>query len=237
MQESQDETHIRVEVSRIERIRDVLAMISLGEFDPARDLFVVDQDDEFASFESTIHLFARQLHASVTASENAIRNLDSIRVDLEEKLSTIERQRKAIRELSTPVLELWDDVLTLPILGEIDRERSRDMTDSLLSRIAHSKARCAIIDVTGVPTIDTATADALIRMVAAAKMLGAYCVVTGISPGVAETLTQIGVSLSGIETLGTLRDGQRACFRFLRAREERSRRRHADAETTTTTEG
>ncbi|MCE9669333.1 STAS domain-containing protein [Myxococcus stipitatus] len=207
---------VEVNLERLERIRDVLAMISLGEFDPDQHLIPVEGHDTFASFEDTINLFARQLHASVKENEQSIRKLDATRRELEEKLSTIEKQRLAIRDLSTPIIELWEDVLTLPIVGVVDTQRSLEMTERLLHRISQGKARCVIIDITGVEVVDTSTANHFVKMVNAARLLGTYCVVTGISPVIAQTLTQIGVDLRDVKTLGSLRDGLKECFLYLR---------------------
>jgi rsbT co-antagonist protein RsbR len=206
---------IPVDQDRLERIRDVLAMISLGEFDPAQHLIAVTDDDAFSSFEETINLFARQLHASVTENARSVQKLEAARTELEEKLTTIERQREAIRDLSTPIIELWEDVLTLPIVGVMDTQRSLEMTERLLHRITQGKARCAIIDITGVEVVDTSTANHFIKMVNAARLLGTYCVITGISPSIAQTMVQIGVDLRGVKTLASLRDGLKDCLRHL----------------------
>jgi rsbT co-antagonist protein RsbR len=95
------------------------------------------------------------------------------------------------------VIEVWDSVLSLPIIGVVDTRRSLDMTERLLEAIVRHQARCVIIDVTGVEMVDTATADHFVKMIKAAEMLGTTCVVSGISPAVAQTLTRIGVELTG----------------------------------------
>ncbi|AKF11603.1 RsbR, positive regulator of sigma-B [Sandaracinus amylolyticus] len=223
---------VEVHADRIERIRDVLAMISLGEFDPAEHLIPSDYDDDFSSFEETINLFARQLHASVRESEAAMQKLEGARVELEAKLATIERQRVAIRELSTPVVELWEDIITLPVVGELDSQRAKEMTDRLLHRIAEGGARCAIVDVTGVAVVDTATAYHLLQMVAATRLLGTFCVLTGISPRVADTLSHAGVELRDVVTRGTLRDGLEECFDHLRAGKNGTAKKRATTQRT-----
>jgi rsbT co-antagonist protein RsbR len=215
---------VEVHTDRIERIRDLLAMISLGEFNPTQHLIPTDTGDEFSAFEETINLFARQLYESVRESEVALRRVEATRLELEEKLATIEHQRIAIRELSTPIIEVWESVLALPVVGELDGARAQDMTDGLLRKIAQGKARCVIIDVTGVGVIDTGTADHLLRMIAAARLLGAFCVTTGVSPSVAETLVAIGVELRGVKTCSTLRAGLEECFKFLRGEGTRTGR-------------
>jgi rsbT co-antagonist protein RsbR len=126
--------------------------------------------------------------------------------DLEEKLATIERQRAAIRELSTPIMEVWDGVLCLPVVGVIDTTRSAEMTDALLRAVVEKDVACTIIDITGIEVMDTRTADHFLRMAKAVRLLGARCVLTGINPNIAQTIVHMGVDLTGIETHRTLRD-------------------------------
>jgi rsbT co-antagonist protein RsbR len=126
--------------------------------------------------------------------------------ELEEKLATIEQQREAIRELSTPIIEVWDDVLCLPVVGVMDSVRSAEMTEALLAAIVEKKAGCAIIDITGIQVMDTATADHFLRMARSVRLLGSECVLTGINPSIALTMQTMGVNLSDIVTLRSLRD-------------------------------
>jgi rsbT co-antagonist protein RsbR len=125
--------------------------------------------------------------------------------ELEEKLQTIERQRSSIRELSTPIIEIWDRILCLPIVGVMDTTRSGEMTDALLKAVVERAARCAIIDITGIDIMDTGTADHFVRMAKSVKLLGADCVLTGINPHIARTLVQMDVQLTGITTYRSLR--------------------------------
>lgn len=126
--------------------------------------------------------------------------------ELEEKLSVIERQQEAIRELSTPVIEVWDGVLCLPIVGILDTSRSVDLTQAVLHGVVEKRARCVIVDVTGIGVMDTRTVDQLIRMAKGVALLDARCYVTGISPLIAQTLDQMGIDLSTVATRRTLRD-------------------------------
>jgi len=130
----------------------------------------------------------------------------AFRRELEEKIATIEQQRTAIRELSTPIIEVWDGILCLPIVGIMDSTRSADMTDALLREVVASRARCTIIDITGIEVMDTRTADHFIRMVKAVRLLGAECVLTGINPQIAQTIVHMGVDMEGVVTHRTLRD-------------------------------
>jgi rsbT co-antagonist protein RsbR len=126
--------------------------------------------------------------------------------ELEEKLTTIEVQRAAIRELSTPIIEVWEGVLCLPVVGVLDSTRSAEMTEALLTAIVEKKADCAIIDITGIQVMDTGTADHFLRMARAVRLLGATCLLTGINPAIAQTIIHMGVDLSGISTHRTMRN-------------------------------
>jgi rsbT co-antagonist protein RsbR len=203
---------VSVELQRIERIHDLLASISLDEYDPAVDRLPIEHDDRFAALEETINLFARQLDRTVSEHRDSIRELEASRRELEEKLATIEEQRAAIRTLSTPVVELWDDILALPVIGVVDAVRASEMLSELLERVTQSRARCVIIDVTGVELVDTETAGHFTRMVATTRLLGAFCVISGISPQIAATMTELGIDLRGTPTVATLKDGLNTCF-------------------------
>nr|BDT33657.1 STAS domain-containing protein [Myxococcus sp. MH1] len=203
---------------RIGRIIDVLSLISVGEFSSARTTIDIREQDELAALEETLNIFVRELASTRREHEEALTRLAASHRELEEKLSTIDRQRDAIRDLSTPIIELWDDILTLPIVGVVDTQRAMEMTERLLHRVVQGKARCVIIDITGVEVVDTMTANHFIKMVGSARLLGAYCVVTGIRPAIARTLVQIGVDLREVKTLGSLKEGLRDCFLHLNGR-------------------
>lgn len=142
--------------------------------------------------------------------------------ELEEKLGTIERQRAAIRDLSTPIMEVWDGVLCLPIVGVMDTARSAEMTDALLRAVVSSKARCTIIDITGIEIMDTRTADHFIRMAKSVELLGADCVLTGLNPGIAQTMVHMGVDMGSLVTYRSLRE---ALQEYAMVRRRPSRRR------------
>lgn len=212
-----DEETITVRRDRIQRLIDVLSLVSIGEFDPALTTIEVDASHDHMSFlEETLNIFVRELGAARADNEAYVAALERGRSELEEKLQTIERQQMAIRDLSTPIIELWDEILTLPIVGIVDTQRSTEMTTRLLHRVAEGRYRCVIIDVTGVDVVDTMTADHFVKMIRSAQLLGAYCVVTGVSPDIAQTLVRIGVDMAGVRTMRSLKDGLKDCFMYLR---------------------
>jgi rsbT co-antagonist protein RsbR len=126
--------------------------------------------------------------------------------ELEEKLGTIEQQRAAIRELSTPIMEVWDGVLCLPIVGVMDTVRSTEMTATLLRAVSEKNTRCAIIDITGIEVMDTRTVDHFIRMAKAVRLLGAECALTGTNPHIAQTVVHMGIDMTDVVTYRSLRD-------------------------------
>jgi anti-anti-sigma factor len=140
---------------------------------------------------------------------------ESVRVEQElvEKIRIIEAQRDAIRSLSTPIIEVWEGVLTLPIVGVVDKARATEITQALLNAIVQKRCRHAILDLTGVEALDSSTADHLLKMVQAVELLGARGVLVGIRPEVAQTLVTLGVDLSRIVTLSDLRQALLACMR------------------------
>jgi rsbT co-antagonist protein RsbR len=118
----------------------------------------------------------------------------------------IRRQQQDMLELSTPVVKLWEGVLALPMIGTLDSTRTQIVMESLLQRIVETGAQLAIIDITGVPTVDTLTAQHLLKTVTAARLMGAECIISGIRPQIAQTIVHLGVELTGVTTKATLAD-------------------------------
>ena len=118
----------------------------------------------------------------------------------------IARQHEEMLELSTPVVQLWDSILGLPLIGTLDSARTQVVMESLLQHIVDTGARIAIIDITGVPTVDTLVAQHLLKTVAAARLMGADCIISGIRPQIAQTVVHLGLDLSTVVTKATLAD-------------------------------
>jgi rsbT co-antagonist protein RsbR len=118
----------------------------------------------------------------------------------------IMRQQQSMLELSTPVVTLWKGILALPLIGTLDSERTQVVMESLLQRIVETGASIAILDITGVPTVDTLVAQHLLKTVAAARLMGADCIISGIRPQIAQTIVHLGVDLKDVITKATLAD-------------------------------
>ncbi|MGB3795043.1 MAG: STAS domain-containing protein [Alteraurantiacibacter sp.] len=126
-------------------------------------------------------------------------------VFIAEREQVIERQRDEMLELSTPVVELWDKVLTLPLIGTLDSLRAQEVMESLLQAIVDREAEVVIVDITGVKTVDTQVAQHLIRTAAAVRLMGARCVISGISPKIAQTMVELGVDVGEVRTRSSIR--------------------------------
>ncbi|WP_027481283.1 STAS domain-containing protein [Deinococcus pimensis] len=132
--------------------------------------------------------------------------LYTIEVYQRSRENIIERQRQEMLELSTPVVKVWDGVVALPLIGTLDSERTQIVMETLLQRIVETGSTIAIIDITGVPTVDTLVAQHLLRTVAAAQLMGADCIISGIRPQIAQTIVHLGIDLSGVTTKANLAD-------------------------------
>jgi len=137
--------------------------------------------------------------------------------ELKAKLALIERQQEVIRDLETPIIQVWDHVLTLPMVGVVDSQRAARVMNDLLEMVVSKSAHYAILDLTGVDTVDTATASHLIQMVSSIRLLGAEGIISGIRPTVAQTLVSLGVDISAIKTCANLQSALRFCIRRLAA--------------------
>ena len=120
--------------------------------------------------------------------------------------SVISRQQEELLELSTPVVRLWDNVVAVPLIGTLDSARTQVVMENLLQEIVNLGASIAIIDITGVPTVDTLVAQHLLKAVAAARLMGADCIISGIRPQIAQTIVHLGVDLGDVVTKATLAD-------------------------------
>lgn len=136
-------------------------------------------------------------------------------VTLHERERTIGRQSEAIRELSTPVLQIRDGLLLLPLIGVVDTHRAQLITENLLRAIRETRARVVVIDVTGVATIDTKVANHLLQTVTAARLMGARAIVSGVSADVAQSMVSLGIELSPFQTVGDLQGGLEHAERLL----------------------
>lgn len=162
----------------------------------------------FARLRSTLGKDAERLGDELWITTTLLDRLGlyTLEVFLRTREELIQRQQREMMELSTPVVQLWDNILALPLIGTLDSERTQVVMESLLQKIVDTGAAIAIIDITGVPTVDTLVAQHLLKTVAAARLMGADCIISGIRPQIAQTIVHLGVNLSDVTTKASLAD-------------------------------
>lgn len=194
-------------------VRDFLAGISQSR---ARQGFTPTQTAQFVfSLKNPLFQRLRQELAQDTALVDevwtATMMLDGLglwtnEVFLKSREDMLQRQQDEMMELSTPVVKLWDGILALPLIGTLDSARTQVAMESLLEAIVSTGSEIAILDITGVPTVDTLVSQHLLKTVAAVRLMGADCIISGIRPQIAQTIVQLGVDLSQVTTKATLAD-------------------------------
>jgi PAS domain S-box-containing protein len=159
-------------------------------------------EDQLRQSIERLEVYAEELEGKnrMLAAENAER---------ERTASVLRQQQEAIRALSTPIIQAWEGVLVLPIIGALDRARATDVMEKLLGEIVRTQAHFAVLDLTGVEDVDTPTVDHLFQVARAASLLGSRCLVSGISPGVAQAIVTLGSDARTLETFGALEDALR----------------------------
>ncbi|MBG1240892.1 STAS domain-containing protein [Nostoc sp. NZL] len=149
-----------------------------------------------------------ELGEEIWLATNLLDQLGLLTIEVYQKAreEVILRQQEELMELSTPVIKLWEGILALPIIGTLDSARTQMMMESLLQKIVETGSEVAIIDITGVPTVDTLTAQHLLKTVTAARLMGADCMISGIRPQIAQTIVYLGIDLADVITKATLAD-------------------------------
>jgi rsbT co-antagonist protein RsbR len=167
----------------------------------------------FKKYQGDFELLNQVLNAYEPAA-NRIANTVAVSF-VQERERVIRQQQEAIRELSTPVLQVRERLLILPIIGVIDSQRAKQLTEQLLRGIRNNRAKVVVVDITGVPTIDSTVANHLVQTVEASRLMGASVIITGLSSEIAQTLVTIGVDLSKMNAVGDLQGGIEEAERLL----------------------
>ncbi len=222
-------------------LREGFACVSIDQMEQSIGVMVVANKlsrQPFSDEEMTFLACAAGLASMAVANASALEEQDAQRwlaedrawqaaqqtqekqqalAELDQKLIVIAQQQEAIMELSTPVLQLWEDIVAMPIIGVVDARRGEQIMERLMDEVSSRRARFVILDITGVDMVDTRTADQFLKVARGAEMLGATCVITGIRPAVAQTLVTIGADLRSLITLANIGQGLEECIRRSRA--------------------
>jgi anti-anti-sigma regulatory factor len=191
---------------RLKSLLNVVQSVSSGDFSVS--VKISEKEDEFTALSIGLERMINDMIEANRVSEDRMAKLQTV---VEEK----ERLLKTVRELSSPVIQVWENVLVMPLVGAIDSARATRITEDLLTGIIKYQAEIVIIDITGVPVVDTSVANHLIQTIKAAALLGAKCVVVGISSEVAQSLINLGVDLSGVVTRSNLQAGVRYAMEMM----------------------
>jgi rsbT co-antagonist protein RsbR len=206
--------------------RDFLAKVSRSRaqqgFSPSETAtFVLSlKQPLFTRLRGELSKDAQALADEVWATTDLLDKLALFTVEtfVKSREDVIQRQQREMMELSTPVVQLWENILALPLIGTLDSERTQVVMESLLQKIVETGASIAIIDITGVPTVDTLVAQHLLKTVAAARLMGADCIISGIRPQIAQTIVHLGVNLSDVTTKASLADAFSIALKRTQAR-------------------
>ncbi|MBL9100263.1 MAG: STAS domain-containing protein [Myxococcales bacterium] len=197
---------------RLQRLVEVVALASVGEYAAARGRHGEVREDAFGVLEESLRIFVDELAAIAASREAALLAVTQAKAQLEQKLALIEEQQRAIRELSSPILDVWQDIVAVPLVGRIDRGAALALTEKLLAAAVGRRARWALIDITGVEAVDEETAACLTGLARALALVGARCVLTGVSPTAAGELAEHAGELRDVRCLADLREGLRHCL-------------------------
>lgn len=192
---------IVVDQERLERLDEALRLASEAKFAESQSLLAGSGEDEFYTFEQNLQAFILDMKIAVDYNRETINALIA--------------SKKSLRELSTPIIDVWDSVIAAPLVGHLDRDRVQDLTGRMLLRIADGRISWVLLDMTGIDSVDTDNANHLLRLARSIRLMGARCILTGIRPGVAHAFVTLGISLDELQPTATLKEGLKRCIAAL----------------------
>lgn len=211
------------ESDEYEKVKEVLAGISISRatngFSPRETAyFVFSLKEAFAAVLEKSDLDPKALYDESGRLNKLIDGFGLVTFEtyVKGREEVILRQTSEISEISTPVIQVWDGILALPIIGTLDSARTQIVMESLLVKIVETESTLAILDISGVPAVDSLVAQHLIKTVAATRLMGAECIISGIRPEIAQTIVHLGIDLAGINTKASLAHALRTAFNLMK---------------------
>ena len=212
-----------INASEYDKVNEVLAGISLSRaangFSPRETAyFVFSLKEAFTAILEKNITDVKDLYPEVIKVNKMIDSLTLVTFEtfIKGREEVILRQTSEISEISTPVIQVWSGILALPIIGTLDSARTQVVMESLLIKIVETESTIAILDISGVPAVDSLVAQHLIKTVAATRLMGAECIISGIRPEIAQTIVHLGIDLSNINTKASLAHALRTAFNLLK---------------------
>jgi rsbT co-antagonist protein RsbR len=203
---------VTVPAERLSRLSQALKQASEGEFTEAIELLRDSSQGELGEVERDVRVFIADFKLMIQQSELATEEFEISKRELFQKIDTIEEQRAAILELSAPIIDVWEGVVTVPLVGAMDSARVDELTERLLTAIHRTRSVWVLLDLTGAGKLGEAGGQSIIKLARAIRLMGAECLLTGISGEVARGLVSSEIALEGIKTIATLRAGLRHCL-------------------------
>lgn len=189
---------ITVERERLERLHEALRLASEGKFVESQNVLSGGNDDEFNEFEQSLQAFILDMKIAVEYNMETIHALTN--------------SKKALRELSTPIIDVWDHVIAVPFVGHLDQDRVQDLSQRILRRIANAQITWVLLDMTGIDLVDSTIANHILQLARSIGLMGTRCILTGIRPRVAHTFVTLGISLDELQPTATLKEGLKRCI-------------------------
>lgn len=188
------------QISDEERLNNLIEVISgMAGLDFSQEAIVDDSDNPLNTVAAGLNMLSEELESSVVSKS-----------ELEDKNQELERlakeQQDAMSQMSTPIAQLWDGILLLPLVGLVSSKRAQEILNAVLNKIAEMQATIFILDISGIAVVDTAVANHFIKIAKATRLMGCKCVISGVSGAVAQTIVELGIQIDEITTTGTMRD-------------------------------
>jgi rsbT co-antagonist protein RsbR len=212
---------VDVPAGRLDRLRRAATLAAEGEFENALALLGDPPGDEVGEVERSVGLLIADFKIAINQSAISIEEFRVSKEELLQKIDTIERQQAEIKQLRAPLIDVWEGVVAVPLIGPLNGSSAKDLGRRLLGRIEQTNIAWVILDLTGADSIDAMTAAGLVRLATAVRLMGAECLLTGVRASLADALVSLETSLVGIQTRASLEEGLKHCLRAGAARDPR----------------
>lgn len=203
---------VAVQTERLARLKTAAALAAEGSFTDALALLDGSPGDTLGEAERSVRTLIHDFKVAVEQSALAVEEFRASKIELQQKLDTIQRQRESIQQLSAPVIDVWDGVIVVPLIGALDPASAEDLSSRVLFHLQRARTAWVILDLTGIEQIDEAIAQRLLRLAQAVGLMGAQCLLTGMRAGAARLLASLGTDLATLRSVPSLREGLKHCL-------------------------
>jgi rsbT co-antagonist protein RsbR len=205
-------SQVAVQPERLARLKTAATLAGEGAFAEALALLDGSPGDALGEAERSVRTLIYDFQIAVEHSALAVEEFRASKIELQQKLDTIQRQRESIQQLSAPVIDVWDGVIVVPLIGALDGASAEDLSSRVLFHLQRARTSWVILDLTGIEQIDEAIAQRLLRLAQAVGLMGARCLLTGMRAGTARLLASLGSDLATLHSVPSLREGLKHCL-------------------------